>query len=89
MYDADYSVSQTPVVTLDSATGGSSWGQFFTGAGGLLNTYAQYRIAKTTNAMQSDGMPIGAVAGQTMPAWLLPVAVIGGLGLVILLAFRK
>lgn len=88
--EPDYSVSPTPVVTLDSATGGASWGAFFTGAGGLLQTYAQYRATKSSDAIQNDGRrSTETVAGQPVPAWLLPVAVIGGLGLVVLLVWRK
>lgn len=85
----DYELSPSPVVSLDSATSGSSWGDFFTGAGGLLQTYAQYRVAKSTNAMAADGQVAPTVAGQPVPAWLLPVAVIGGLGLFAYLILRK
>lgn len=89
-YDADYSVAQTPVVTLDTATSGSGWGEFFTGAGGLLTEYARARIIRSGDTMGRDGQQQDAPSGSAaMPAWLLPVAVLGGLGLVVLLVLRK
>lgn len=76
--------------TMDSATSGFSWGDFFNGAGGLIDKYAQYRLIKATDAKAADGQPQQmTIAGQTMPTWLAPAVVVGGLALVVFLVVRK
>lgn len=75
--------------TLDSVTAGSSWGDFFTGVGGLADKYLSYRLTKTTNTIAREGQPVYTVGGQAVPGWVLPAALLGGLALVVVLVARR
>lgn len=77
---------------MDSAASNFSWDGFFNGAGGLLDKYANFRLVKATNALQADGQAqaaADAAKASAMPAWIMPAAIIGGLGLVAVLVLRR
>lgn len=80
--------SQVPL-TLDGATSGVNWGDFFNGAGGLVDKYLTYRIAKTGDAKGADGQLQTVIAGQAIPSWVGPAALLGGIGLVVYLVLRR
>jgi hypothetical protein len=76
--------------TLSGVTGGMDWGSFFSGAGGLVDRYLAYRLTKSGDAKGDDGKPQQIViAGQAMPAWVGPVAVLGGIGLIAYLVLKR
>lgn len=76
--------------TLSGVTGGMDWGQFFAGTGGLVDKYLAYRLTRVGDAKGDDGKPQQIViAGQSMPAWVGPVVVLGGIGLIAYLALKR
>jgi len=76
--------------TLSGVTGGSDWGSFFNGVGGIVDKYLAYRLTTAGDAKGNDGKPQQVViAGQTLPAWAGPVIVLGGLALVAFLVVKR
>lgn len=77
--------------TLDSATDGFSWNSFFNGVGGLFDKYANYRLVKSTDAIQREGKRLQAdqAKAAALPDWVMPTAVLGAAALVVVLLVRR
>lgn len=72
-------------------TSGFSWSDFFSGAGGLFDKYAAYRNTRTTNALQAEGQARAAAAAKagSVPAWVMPAVVLGGVAVAVALIVRR